>query len=189
MPITTDDCLSFSISDLNKYWNFKRYGIINGQTRWLTNGEERASICYTINLIPIKGQPYIEFNYSKNKEPLKYKVYLTTTQPHYGGKRWWFICPSTGERCGVLFLAPSQTRFYSRKAFNHLPYTSQNEPYWDRALRRKDTLMKQYGIKGNDLHFDRPKGMHKSTYNKHIQRLEALDDYINEIVQSFMKRL
>jgi hypothetical protein len=32
------------------------------------------------------------------------KVYLETTRPHFGGLRWWFICPYRNRRVRALFL-------------------------------------------------------------------------------------
>jgi hypothetical protein len=33
-----------------------------------------------------------------------FSIPLVSTACHYGGARWWFLCPCTGRRCAVLYL-------------------------------------------------------------------------------------
>jgi hypothetical protein len=47
------------------------------------------------------------------RESAAYRVGLTTTRPHFGGLRWWFVCPLSvegtrcGRRVGKLYLPPA----------------------------------------------------------------------------------
>ncbi|MDZ4691834.1 hypothetical protein [Terricaulis sp.] len=35
-------------------------------------------------------------------------ICITTTRPHFGGVRLWFVCPVSGQRARVLLLAPEK---------------------------------------------------------------------------------
>ena len=36
---------------------------------------------------------WLRLHYQWRGEPVDYRIRLVTTCPHYGGFRWWFICP------------------------------------------------------------------------------------------------
>ncbi len=63
---------------------------------------------------------------------MDYRVRLVTTEPTYGGRRWWFLCPLTRQdggpprRVAKLYLPPGGTYFGSREAYG-LTYTSCQE--------------------------------------------------------------
>ena len=44
------------------------------------------------------------------------RVQLTSTQPTFGGRRWWFLCPRTARRTTKLFLPNGGSHFWSRQA-------------------------------------------------------------------------
>lgn len=50
-------------------------------------------------------------------------VRIKPTQPNYGGKRWWFMCPDCDRRAGKLFLPPRRLHFRCR-ACHDLSYES-----------------------------------------------------------------
>jgi len=64
----------------------------------------------------------------ERKTDFDYYVDLDTTPCHFGGKRWWFLCPNTtcGRRCRILYLAPGSPYFACRLCLN-LTYRSQQE--------------------------------------------------------------
>ena len=107
----TNDFNNFSMKRLVELGVVKDNHCRSGSWQWLSGGEVVSSISYNLNTIN-DGFPYIQLIYTNkdSNEKFNYKVRLTTTTPHYGGKRWWFICPSSGcgRRVGVL---------YSGKAF------------------------------------------------------------------------
>jgi hypothetical protein len=53
-------------------------------------------------------------------------IRLETTRPHWGGLRWWFICPLTGRRATKLHLPPGARLFAHRDAHG-LTYRSCQE--------------------------------------------------------------
>jgi hypothetical protein len=68
-----------------------------------------------------------------------YKVRLVTTTPHYGGLRWWFICPlvrrdgGPPRRVAKLYLPPGGKYFGSREGYG-LTYRSCQESGENRKL-------------------------------------------------------
>jgi hypothetical protein len=70
-------------------------------------------------------------------------VSLCSTVPHYGGRRWWFICPIKKIRVAKLYLPPGATTFASRQAYS-LTYRSCQRPFRiERVRRRTERLARQ----------------------------------------------
>ena len=105
-----------------------------------------------------------------------YRVHLTTTAQHLGGRRWWFICPSTGRLARVLFLPMGGRIFASRTAYQ-LPYACQGETPADRTMRRARKARARLGITDPNLcgaiPMPKPHRMRWSTYSR--LRSEALE--------------
>ncbi len=177
MVTTTEDLLRLSIFSLTKTWDFNNESQISGISVWKTNQQVTARISYCISLTK---NPYLEFHFSCNREPISYKMNLTTTTPFYGGKRWWFVCPVTEKRCAVLYFSDTYRKFVSRQAFDHLPYRSQNECIINRAIRKKHKLQDRYCKEGSyDTYFPKPKHMHKTTYFKLLDQLNHADSHVD----------
>ena len=64
----------------------------------------------------------------ESKRQIDYKVSLVTTQPHFGGLRWWFACPNAqcGRRVSKLYRPPGEDYFLCRHCHN-LVYRSSQE--------------------------------------------------------------
>jgi hypothetical protein len=104
-------------------------------------GEERANISYVANLVD-PADAWVRLIYTSTtraygaKLDNDYRVRLETTRPNFGGLRWWFLCPITGRRVGVLYLpGTGRTVFASRQA-SGLAYRSQRASPEDRAVER-----------------------------------------------------
>jgi hypothetical protein len=63
------------------------------------------------------------------------RIELTTRAQPLGGRRWWFLCPRTGQLAERLHLPSGAYTFACRKAYR-LAYRSQREAPRDRALSR-----------------------------------------------------
>src|SRR6266446_4032101 len=59
------------------------------------------------------------------------RIRLIWTVPTYGGRRWWFVCPKTGQRTTKLFLPNGGWHFWSRQAYG-LGYACQREDRFSR---------------------------------------------------------
>jgi hypothetical protein len=108
------------------------------------------------------------------------KVYLAATRPHFGGLRWWFVCPQLNRRVRKLYLPLGGRHFWSRRAYE-LAYASQRETKFDRALRRARKLrLRLGGDLADDEYPDKPSRMRWATYNRLMDRLVAADAVTEE---------
>jgi hypothetical protein len=108
------------------------------------------------------------------------KVYLAPTRPHFGGLRWWFVCPHLNRRVRKLYLPLGGHHFWSRRAYE-LAYASQRETKFDRALRRARKLrLRLGGDPADDEYPDKPPRMRWATYNRLMDRLVAADGVADE---------
>src|SRR5437016_5711621 len=114
---TVEDCEAL---DANRWM---REGILQagvhqtGGWRWIYHGGRENSISYEVDTLD-QTRPFVRLMYTlsrsgkKERESLDYPVELTTTQPRFGGLRWWFVCPlivssrECGRRVGKLYLPP-----------------------------------------------------------------------------------
>ena len=121
---TVEDCLVLSVTELIK----KRAIILGSRTeglwRWTYEHSTRvaAQIEYEADLrVPTRA--WMQLRYIIDGEHVATYVWLTCSQPHFGGLRWFFCCPSLGIRVGKLYLPPGGRIFASRKAHD-LTYAS-----------------------------------------------------------------
>lgn len=150
---TTGESKSISVSFLNKHHYFNN-GFRKGGLTWSRGETQTGSVGFEVSTLP--EDAYIRFQYTRTdgetqeKNDFDYKVRLVSTPCHFGGQRWWFICPLTtnnrpcNRRVGVLYLTGKY--FGCRDCYN-LTYESCKESH------KYDSL---YGIlaKGTGLHPD-----------------------------------
>ena len=124
------------LKKLDMRW-LKKQGLLRGSNSniiWTDSftGEKDSigidvSMGYTDLNIRLK---YTQTDFNSEKRDFDYKVLLTTTPCHYGGERYWFICPLTtngkycGRRVGVLYKAGDY--FGCRNCYK-LTYKSRNK--------------------------------------------------------------
>ena len=104
------------------------------------------------------------------------RVRLTSTEPTFGGRRWWFLCPRTARRTTKLFLPNGGSHFWSRQAYG-LGYRCQREDRFSRLQRRAATLNRQLGGEGLSTWADppaKPKWMRWRTYEKKFAAWERI---------------
>jgi hypothetical protein len=109
------------------------------------------------------------------------RVQLTSTQPTFGGRRWWFLCPRTARRTTKLFLPNGGWHFWSRQAYG-LGYRCQREDRFSRLQRRAATLNRQLGGEGLSTWADppaKPKWMRWRTYEKKFAAWERIVERAN----------
>ena len=114
----------------------------------------------------VLGLRYSVDGVSKSQE-----VCLTRTPCHIGGSRPWLICPIRGERVAVLYFRAS--RFGCRHC-QRIAYSSQSEDATGRLWRTQRKLEAKLADG-----LQRPKGMHATTYDGILERIEACEDAMN----------
>jgi hypothetical protein len=70
-------------------------------------------------------------------------VSLCSTVPHYGGRRWWFICPIKKIRVAKLYLPSGARTFASRGAYSLTYRSCQSSFRVERARRSTERLARQ----------------------------------------------
>ena len=100
-----------------------RAALTHGGLAWSRAGEQpHARVNYEADLRTDKHAA-IQLRYRLDDRNESTHVWLRYTEPQYGGRRWWFMCPLTGDRVAKLYLPPGQNRFASRRAYG-LAYRS-----------------------------------------------------------------
>ena len=78
------------------------------------------------------GLETLRLTHAADGQSLNYFIWLASTTPHFGGKRWWFVCPivprdgQPPRRVAKLHLPRGARYFGSRRAYD-LTYTSCRE--------------------------------------------------------------
>lgn len=122
---------------------------------------------------------HLDFTHTRRNHAAEGEAYfvpLETTAQRFGGLRWWFRCPQTGQRCTKLFLPLGGHRFLSRYAWR-LGYASQREDARGRAQLQARKISRSLG---NADHWidgppPKPKWMRWSTYERKAQKLEIMN--------------
>ena len=119
-----EHCLVLSIADLIREGALVPGKITHGQWVWRQRpGDEPCAVIgYEADLFN-SDRGTLPLRYYAGDERQNYFMWLRTTVPHFGGRRWWFECPSTDTRVVKLYLPPGQNRFASRRAYG-LAYSS-----------------------------------------------------------------
>jgi len=109
------------------------------------------------------------------KPPIVIK--LATTDLHFGGQRWWFLCPGCGRRAGILYSETLSGPFHCRVCLS-LAYQTQLHHKRGRAVLA--ALKVRERVDGSTMgpRFPpRPRGMHWETYfrlyDKHSKAMKV----------------
>jgi hypothetical protein len=151
---------------------------ISGGLSWTCGGEHAGSISYSANMEdPYASDLTLSFwrGSGEDREHVEQRIRLVFTEPNYGGRRWWMVCPYKHSRVGKLYLPNGGDRFASRQAWR-LAYHSQRVAHRDRPFEKLFRLQRKLGCEqGWDSWIRRPKGMWNRTFERHLERFEELD--------------
>jgi hypothetical protein len=155
-----------------------------GTLRWSIVGvdKETSSMGFEANLGEEAGHVRLDWT-STNRQSgetrqCENNIALTTRTQPFGGRRWFFVCPCTGQPVTKLYLPTGIYTFASRKAYK-LAYRSQRETPRDRAFSRAFALRAKIGGKGGiGDYVAKPKGMHQSTYERAIERINGAEEIV-----------
>lgn len=182
---TVEGCRTLSRSHLLRAGFLKPNCRVAGSLVWTNpaTGEQTASMrcetrqCDTSFRIRLV---YTATNSSNGeKHRLDYSISLESTPQRLGGRRWWMICPVSGERVTKLYLPKGCYTFASRKA-HRLGYRSQRKSPQERAFSRAFKLRARLGGQGGiGTYIDKPKGMHQATFERKLAQVVAAEDVVN----------
>jgi hypothetical protein len=146
-----------------KRWTWTRH---DEQTPW-------AAVEVRLSLRQDRGVARLSFDVAhdyRRTGPQEQQVMLEATPCHFGGVRWWWVCPATGRRCAKLYLPNGGVRFLSRgPGAYRLAYASQRADALQRSHGRLARLHRRLG--GQYRHLEdplppRPKWMRQATYGR-----------------------
>lgn len=163
-----------------------------GNLSWSSHGEQIATIGYRASGSD-PDNAWLELSYRNMRDSdwveRKQRIRLSCTVPHFGGRRWRMHCPVNGERVGKLHLPPGGDIFASRTAWR-LGYKIQRVASRDKAFERLFRLQRKLGCaEGWQSGIWRPKGMHRTTFERHFDRYLELEEECDRAFASLAARL
>ena len=178
-------------------WMLREEKAIAGQwvrssLSWTCGGTPAGSIGYVADMTdPHASELRLSFSRGsgESREQVEQTVRLTFTEPHFGGRRWWMVCPYSGRRMGKLYLPNGGDRFASREAWR-LGYHSQRVAARDRPFEKLFQLQRKLGCEqGYDSYIRKPKGMWQRTFERHLERFNELDELCGVEMATMVLRL
>jgi hypothetical protein len=159
---TVDDYLRLSAHQLATSLDPGRRAFHHwGWTRTYGDGQKHRS-WLTLEVLPGEG---VELHYNYRKEPVEpYRVRWVTTSPHYGGRRYWWLCPRCWRRVAHLY---GGHPFLCRECHDLTYTTSQSGELLetiDNRLRRIKSRLG--GGPVGKAPTEKPRGMHWRTYGR-----------------------
>lgn len=144
------------------------------------NNYPRLSISSYRNQLRTEQPQSLPVSYNYQGKPYSYTIHLSTTEPHYGGSRYWFNCPSCSKRVAVLYCAG----IYVCRHCIGANYSSQLQTKTDRIYCKLNALREHLGwsvgiINGIGA---KPHHMHHSTYERLVNEYEQLEQ---KLIRSF----
>jgi hypothetical protein len=192
---TVEDGLTLNLPRLFKTGWLKPGASTSGTLRWsiVGTGEEIASMGFEAHLGEKEGHIRLRWTstdcWSGEKRQCENRITLTTSPQPFGGRRWWFVCPRTGQRATRLHL-PSGTPVFACRSAYRLAYRSQRETPHDRALSRAFALRRRLGADGGiGDYVAKPKGMHWRTFERALERIDQAEDIVDRRTAVLLDRL
>jgi hypothetical protein len=183
--------LSIDTTKLNKGGYFVGYKL--GNLSWDHDSCQRNNSIGIV--VDLRDQPYIRIWYTSSDtydgvtKNFDYNVLLSSTPCHFGGIRWWFICPIyiNGIACGrrVRKLYKLKDYFACRECHN-LCYSIQNENHrWE-----MNGLLKtfRYSLRSNTLMDEISIYIYNGKITRKMQRFISLEQQANDSFENWKKQ-
>jgi hypothetical protein len=132
---------------------------------WTRNGHPNGSISVMVNT----GSVNLSYRRGDTGQNMNYPVQIDWTPCHYGGKRAWCLCPCCGKRVAILYSG----KMFACRQCEQLAYQSTSTAPGSKPFERADRLRQRLGWCAGvaNLPGDKPKGMHWTTYRRHLDKL------------------
>jgi hypothetical protein len=180
LKTTAEDCLKLSVFDLKRFRCLG--GTCNTGISWTYPSGGKSSIGIVVDM---GDGPCVRFGYTLTRNgqkiPCDYSVDLDRTACHFGGVRYWFVCPGCSRRVGVLYLALGWDEFRCRHCLG-LVYESQTYRGWDggyypafERLMKLERTVKRYFWRGR--------------LTRKYRKLLVLDNRVNRLSKTLISFL
>lgn len=171
---TENQFVRLSITSMRKFGMINDGSVCSGVLSWHINKLYTVEIACRLNMEDLENAALCLFP-PDDITRKEHVISLQYTTPNYGGKRWWFECPSStcGKRVGVLY----HQRWPACRECWGMAYISQSKSMPDRCLDRAFKLADEIELSGNFIEGFKgckPKGMHWATYYNKIATIERL---------------
>ena len=140
----------------------------NGTITWRNIGLTECALAYSYADSTLSISYAVKTPHTAS-ETISEHIFIDRTVCNYGGTRTWFSCPNCNARKAILYCASK--RFLCRQCYG-LSYSSQNEVYADRMIRKAKKLRSKLGASMN-LRLpisERPHGMYRTTFDRFIKQ-------------------
>jgi Mrr N-terminal domain len=192
---TVEDSLTLNLRRLFKDGWLKVEAWTSGTLRWtvVNTGREIASIGFQSEVREESG--YVRLHWTSTDRrtgetrQCENRITLTTRPQPFGGRRWFFVCPRTGESATKLYLPSGAYTFACRKAYR-LGYRSQRETPSDRSLSRAFALRGKIGGEGGiGGYILKPKWMHRRTFERAMEKIYRAEEIVDRHCDLLLERL
>ena len=190
--VLADNCLALDLGMMIRTGLAVPGQDTTGTLHWSCRGEPFGSLAYTAEMADrARACLILSFTRTVDGQQNRYRqvVRLDSTRPHFGGERWWMLCPYSGRRVRMLYKPPHHATFAARQYWN-LAYRSQREAKDQRPYERLFRLQrKMSSVQGYEAGLKRPKGMWHSNFARHWRHYLALEDACHDIWCDYAARL
>ena len=189
---TTNMSLRIDIAWMIRTGRARPGALVTGTLSWSIGTEAAGSINYRADMCD-PTLSYLHLSYQRTgdgqRETAMQSIRLEFTEPNYGGRRWWMVCPSRDVRVGKLYKPNGGDCFAGRKAWR-LGYNSQRIEHSQRPFEKLFRLQRKLGQEqGWDAGLERPKGMWHRTFERHLDRYDELDEQCGLAMAGVVLRL
>jgi hypothetical protein len=168
---TVGDFLCFDVVQVANGIDLDRAGMYGWTWSWSAAWGEARYASISFDVVPGRG---LRLRYTHNGEDVDpYWVGITYTDPHYGGKRPWFVCPNT--KCNRRVRKLYGGMYFLCRTCHDLTYkvcqSSKVEAVGVSIANRIHAIRRRLGGTGGleDSFPDKPRYMHWCTYTRLIR--------------------
>jgi|ERR1700722_13259978 len=136
--VLIEDAIGLRLVDLQARGVIEPGKIREDTLTWRTpSGSPRLTVVLSSDVFANGGRLTLRYKPIIGDASVTLEVQLATTRPHFGGLRWWLLCPVSGMRATKLYLFAGRHEFCHRAAMTPLPsYRSQRLTPLRRAMER-----------------------------------------------------
>lgn len=173
-----EDCLTLDLARLMRLGPICDGMAGHGVLDWSIDGQSIGTVHFRLDLRDAAAARLVlAFGIADGAgkpRSLSQAIRLAFTVPNFGGRRWWLICPVTGQRVRCLHLPVGGDRFASRQALG-LGYRVERLGHFDRPFEKLFRLQRRLGGAGWGVEPKRRKGMWQRSFDQHLARHADLD--------------